>query len=107
MEQRLWNYFNSTNGRVVGVIPYYGDVLSVTVKKFGPEGAFDRIVQILDGRDKSEIEWLAEVLSEWKPQTDGGKASRRDWKKRTEQLISDNVPDEDKAALKLLLGVLS
>jgi hypothetical protein len=74
INQRLWNSFNSDNGRIGGVFPYYGELLSTVVRQFGPETAFNRIVQIINEHEETEADWLKESLSTWTPRSAEAKA---------------------------------
>jgi hypothetical protein len=108
--QRLWNAFNSENGRVVGVIPYYGEMLSATVRKNGPEAAFNRIVQIIIEHEVSEINWLMGTLSRWTPRTKEAKAIQSDWRIRAEKLLggeNESLTEEERSALTALREVLT
>ena len=101
LNQRLWNSFNSENGRIRGVIPYYGELLSTIARKFGPETAFKRITQVINDREESEINWLKDSLSRWTPRSKEAKASQGDWRNRVERALSEesqSLTEEERSA---------
>lgn len=109
LNQRLWNSFNSENGRIRGVIPYYGELLSTIARKFGPETAFKRITQVINDREESEINWLKDSLSRWTPRSKEAKASQGDWRNRVERALSEesqSLTEEERSALIALRDVL-
>jgi hypothetical protein len=109
LKQRLWNSFNSESGSVAGVIPYYGELLSEIVRKYGPESAFKRIVQIISDHEESQIKWLEGTLSRWIPRTGEAKACQSDWRKRVETLLggeTGSMSGAERAALSALRDVL-
>jgi len=109
LNQRLWNSFNSESGRIRGVIPYYGELLSTVARKFGPETAFKRIIQVINDHEESEISWLKGTLSRWTPRSNEAKASQGDWRNRIERLLgeeTDSLTDDERSALGALRDVL-
>ena len=109
LNQRLWNSFNSESGRIKGVIPYYGELLSTVVRKFGPETAFKRIIQVINDHEESEINWLKNTLSRWTPRSKEAKASQGDWRNRVERALSEEsqpLTGEERLALTAFQDVL-
>lgn len=105
LKQRLWNSFSSESGNVAGVIPYYGELLSTAVLRFGPQSAFKRIVQIITRHREAEIKWLRDTLSNWSPRSEEGKASQRDWQKRVAKILEeekDTINTPERLALEAL-----
>lgn len=105
-QQRLLNMSKGLNGRVVGLIHYYGSALSGVVLEDGPEKSFERIKQIIEGQDAVEVRWLAALLAEWRAHGKKIDPIRNDWKERADKSLENNPSPEQRAALEDLLKVL-
>jgi hypothetical protein len=104
--QRLLNKFKSSTGRAAGLIHYYGSALSGIVLEDGPEKSFDRITQIIEGRDEAEARWLGALLAGWGAFGKKIDPIRSDWENRTQKALEQEIPPELQSALQDLLKVL-
>ena len=104
--QRLLNKFKSSTGRAAGLIHYYGSALSGIVLEDGPEKSFDRITQIIEGRDEAEARWLGALLAGWGAFRKKIDPIRSDWENRTQKALEQEIPPELQSALQDLLKVL-
>lgn len=103
-DRRLLNAFKSSRGRVLGAIPYYGSELLEVVGKDGPENSYDRLKQMVEGHDATELEWLSRLFGGWPAASSD--AIRADLAKRAREGIREDVPEAEKSALANLLKVL-
>lgn len=102
--QRLLNRFKSGVGQIKGLLPYYGDFLATLVRSDGPEHSFERIRQIIQLHDASEVVWLVGVVHEWQDKSQ--KSVRDDWASRVETSLEEDMPENERGALGVLLAAL-
>lgn len=104
--QRLLSYFTSNTGRIRGLIPYYGPILSRVVKEDGPARSIQRVIQIIEAHDAAEVAWLASLVKLWPEKKD--QSIRADWCSRAEKCAGEvNLTEDQKEALQSLIGALS
>jgi hypothetical protein len=104
--QRLLNAFKDISGRIAGLLPYYGQLLHSVALEKGPEEFFNRIMQIIQFHETDEIAWLSHLMLEWSPRTQGAVDVRRDWEKRVEGYLEEELSAEARAGLNELLQAL-
>jgi KAP family P-loop domain len=106
-DQHLINkVLGGVHGRLAGVIPYYGSRLAKVALEAGPEKFIDRVRQVIEGQDTSEINWLSELITLWKPNASKAKSVRYNWKERVQTALSADNTIEVKGALERLLAAL-
>jgi hypothetical protein len=98
--------FKSLAGRVHGLLPYYGSVLTQLVLEDGPEKSYERVKQIIENPDEAEVVWLTSLAKEWKPQSKAIKDTRKTWSKRVEEVLQKDLSEEVRGALQNLLAAL-
>lgn len=104
--QRLLSQFTSGTGRIKGLLPYYGPLLSKVVKEDGPTRSIQRIIQIIETHDAAEVAWLASLVKLWPEE--GFQAIRADWRRRAEKCAGkEKLPDDQREALYSLIATLS
>lgn len=105
-DQRLWNKFESEQGRIAGLLPYYDPILLEIVEGKGPEKSFERIRQVIEMHDASEVNWLSGLVGHWHLENRISESIRTDWAGRAEASLQKDTPAGEKAALTALIGKL-
>jgi hypothetical protein len=105
-KQRLLSRFKNPTGRIGGLIPFYGELLASAALEDGPENSYERIKQIIETHDPTELLWLATVMKVWKSQSDKANGMRKDWKERAEKALKQDLPAAQVDPLKSLLSTL-
>jgi Cdc6-like AAA superfamily ATPase len=105
-EHRLLSRFKTSTESIVGLIGRFGSTLTRLVIEDGPENSFDRVKKIIEDHNEQEISWLTDLIEQWKPQNRQAKDIRSDWKERTETVLEQDLPTENRAVLERLIAEL-
>ena len=105
--QRLLDVFKSVKGRIGGVLPYYGPIVTQLVLEDGPEKSYERVKQIIENHDRPEVEWLTALAQEWTPQSRSTKDTCKTLSMRVEEVLQKDLSEDLRGSLQNLLDALN
>jgi hypothetical protein len=96
---RMLSLFKKPNGRIGGMLPFFGGLIEEFVLEDGPENSYETIKEMIENPDQTELEWLTVMLEKWTPQSKKTRDTERNLLQRVEDTIAKEWPENLQAAL--------
>jgi hypothetical protein len=106
-KSRILSRFKNPSGKLTAALPNYGGPLADALAEAGIEDCYERVKQIIEAHDQGVVFWLANVFARTKPKAKVANTIRKSWKDRAESFLDEDIPEQERGALRTLISELA